>query len=228
MTLAQLVQVARAIIPNCKVDVVSDALLYLLLNDGVKDITVYTKCLPSNKKFNVTASQSEYVLSTVISDFLCPDKPGLYFNRGTTTVTNYFKLNPETLASLDSKYPLWRDRSDDEPMSYSIDGNILTVTPPPNASLTSGFWLYYIKKPVDMTQTTHYPFSGSTVEFSHLSIFDMAIIKYASWMINPMIGQETDASIAMQEYFKIREEKNSLYKRRPDISNVAQWQGKIC
>ena len=223
MTLENLRAFARAIIPGCKTDVVSNILLDQLLNAGVHDIAVYTKCLPTNKKFSAVASQGDilnpYIISTVIGDYLLPDKAGLWWNRGTVAAPDYKQLWPRTEAWLDKNRPNWRDIDDGDPQDYLIHGNNLIIIPAPDTALTDAFWLFYFKTPTTMANVASYPFSGSTTEFTHLSMFDLAIIKWVAWQIFPMLNKNQDANMSLAEYIKIREEKYSLYKRRPDISN---------
>jgi len=202
-------------IPGAKLQFVSDPVLELVLNEGVKDIAIYTACLKANKKFNVVAGQPEYNLSTVIGDYLVVDKPGLWWSNG----SKWCPVYPRTLKYLDTYRPNWRDAEDANPLDYSIDGDILTISPPPAVSLANGFWLYYGKQPTPMTEDGHYPFSGSGVELTHLSIFDFAIILFAKWKIEPMLNKDADANLSLQEYVREREEKFMLFKRRKDISS---------
>ena len=119
MILTNLRALCRSMIPGCKVDVVPDTVLDLLINEGVKDIAAYTKCLPTNKRFNAVASQgtalNPYVLSSVIGDYLVVDKPGLWWNQGTVAAPDYKKLNPRTQEWLDGNRPNWRDIDDGYP-----------------------------------------------------------------------------------------------------------------
>jgi hypothetical protein len=202
-------------IPGAKLQVISDPVLDLVLNEGVKDIASYTACLKANKKFNVVAGQPEYVLSTEISDYLTVDKPGLWWDNGTKWVPVW----PRTLKYLDENTPNWRDMENGVPRDYSIDGDILTVSPPPETALDNGFWLYYGKQPTPMTANEHYPFSGSTTELTHLSIFDFAIIAFAKWKIEPILNKDQDANLSMQEYYRVREEKFTQFKQRKDVAN---------
>ncbi len=223
MTLAQLKQIARAIIPGLKVSVTDDTFLELMLNEGVKDIAAYTVCLKTNKKINVVSGQYEYNLSTVLGDYLAVDKSGLWWNNGTI----WRPVNARTLKYFDEYKPNWRSLSNGSPLDYSIDADILTISPPPETTLTEGFWLYYGKKPTPMTNGAHYPFSGTTIEFTHLSIFDYAIVLYAKWKISPVLNKKEDANLSMQEYMNEREEKMNLLYRRLDIahSSDARLQG---
>lgn len=213
MTLAQIRQLARGMIPGAKIQVIDNATMDLILNEGVKDIASNTCCLKANKKFNVVASKFEYILSTVITDYFAVDKSGLWWNNGSV----YRPVYPRTLKWFDDNRLTWRNSGNATPLFYSIDGDILTVTPPPETTLTDGFWLYYGKKPVPMTEDTHYPFSGSTTELTHLSIFDFAIILFAKWKIEPILNKDADANLSMQEYLRERAEKENTFNKRRDI-----------
>jgi hypothetical protein len=213
MTLAQLRVLARGMIPGAKIQFVANDVLDLILNEGVKDIAANTCCLKTNKKFNVVASKFEYNLSAVLGDYLAVDKSGLFWSNGTV----YRPVYPKTLKWFDENRPTWRNAGNASPMEYSIDADTLTVTPPPAVSLTNGFWLYYGQKPLPMTEETHYPFSGSAVEYTHLSIFDFAIILFAKWKIEPMLNKDQDANLSMQEYLRERAEKENTFNKRRDI-----------
>ena len=143
------------------------------------------------------------------------DKPGLWWNNG----TKWMPMYPRTLKYLDEFHPGWRDLGDGTPARYSIDGDILTISPPPETTLADGFWLYYGQRPTQMSSGDHYPFSGTTTEFTHLSLFDMAIILYAKWKIEPMLNKKFDSQISIKEYNRERDEKDDLFYRRADLSN---------
>jgi hypothetical protein len=214
MTLKNLRAITRALCPTAKVNVVPDTTIDLFLNMGVNDIAAITRCLKANKKFNVTADDGEYDLVTELGDFLAPDSPGLWWNNG----DKWVQLKPRTLKWLDENRPNWRDLESGTPQDYSIDGNILTIVPAPDTSLTDGFWLYYGAKPPQMTEEGHYPFSGSNTEYPDLTIFDLAICYFARMMISPIINDKTNENISLQEYNKERNEKNALLGLRPDVS----------
>jgi hypothetical protein len=213
MTLAQLRQLSRGLIPGAKIQVIDNATMDLVLNEGVKDIATYTLCLKTNKKFTVTDGKFEYDLSTLIGDYLTPDKSGLWWNNGSV----WRQLNPVTLKYLDEFKTNWRSLGEASPMDYSIDGDILTLSPTPNTTLANGLWLYYAERPISMTEDSHYPFSGSATELTHLSIFDFAIILFAKMRLEPMLNKTADANLSMQEYIREREEKMNLLYRRKDV-----------
>lgn len=217
MTLTQLRIMAYATIPGLKQKVVDDTTVDLYINKGVIDVSAYTVCLKTNKKFAVVADQAKYNLSSVIGDYLTMDKPGLWWNSGTVALPNYKPLNPVTLKSLDNDRPNWRNLASGTPQDYSIDGDILTLVPAPETSLADGFLLYYGKKPIAMTNAAHYPFSGSTIEYSHLSIFDDAIILYVRSKLNPTMNKLNDENLTLKEYYSELESKLKVFKKRPDI-----------
>ena len=221
MTLANLITLSRAYIPGAKATVITDDVLKLIINSAVIDIAAYTRCLKKNKKFAVVADQSEYNLSSVIGDYLVADKPGLWWNDG----DQWMPLGASTLALLDKDRPIWRDEDSGDPEEYSINGDVLTTVPAPDTSLVDGFWLYYGGKPVDMVSNDQYPFTGSTTEYTHLSIFDWCIIKFVAWKVNPMLNKDQDATIFKVEYEQEREEKFIIFKSRPDISKDARMIG---
>ncbi len=215
MTLSQLRQLGRAMIPGSKG--IDNATFDLILNEGVNDVNTFVVCFKSNGKFNVTAGQSEYNLSIVLTNYLTPDKSCLWWNNGTMWKPVY----PRTLKWLDENVPNWRSLGNGTPLYYSVDGDVLTVSPPPQTTLASGFWFYYGKKATPMTQENHFPFSGTAVEFTHLSMFNMAIIKYLKWVLDPMLNKDGDANLSYQEYLRERAEKKALFERRIDIAHAS-------
>ena len=239
MTFGNLKLLARAMIPGLKTDVLPDIATSLItgidiiLNLAVRDIASYTACLPTNKKFDATAAQgsvsSPYIISTAIGNYLTMGGGGLWWNQGTSTSPSWKKLNPKTVEYLDENRSNWHEVAAGTPEDYAIDGDNLYVVPAPVSSLSSGFWMFYSKTPSDMSTTTHYPFSGTTTELSHLSIFDMAIIYYARWKSMPMLGKDVidNYGINQKLYHAEREEKFSLLKSNMDLAGQAVWQGPI-
>jgi hypothetical protein len=224
-------------VPSLKVDVLPNVTtatqvgLDLILNEGVKDIAAFTGCLSTNKKFNAVASQgtvaNPYIISTVIGNYLTMAGGGLCWNQGTVTVPQWKTLCPRTIEWMNDNKSNWREIADGTPEDYVIDGDNIIITPAPVASLTSGLWLFYGKAPTSMVADSSYPFTGSTVEMTHLSIFDMAIILFARNKISPMFNKVTDANITLLEYIKERKEKWELITKRDDLAQVVKFQGPL-
>ncbi len=219
MTLNNFRTLIRMFFPNAKINPVTNPALDLIINAGVLDIATYTACLKANTTFNVTAEDDTYNLSSEISDFLVMDKPGLWWNAGSASSSDWKKVYSRTLKWLDLKRPTWRDEGSDDPLDCSIDGDIITVVPKPDTTLADGFKIYYGKKPTPMSAGGHYSFSGTTTELSNLSVFDDAIIEYALWKLRKAFNKGEDSyRLGENAYLRVREEKFSLWKRRPDIS----------
>jgi len=214
MTHAELKSLARGFIPGAKAQIITEPVLTLILNQGIKNIAAYTACLKANKKFTITANQAEYALSTVIGDYLVTDKSGLWWFG-----TQWKKLNPRTLAWLDENRPNWRDLDAGDPQEYFIDSDILTLVPAPDTTLADGLWLYYGKAPVPMAEETDYPFSGDSTELTHLSIFDDAILEYAEWRVNPILNKDQTEDITEGQFKRAREEAFTIFKKRRDIGS---------
>ena len=166
------------------------------------------------------------MLPSIIT-LLAPDKPGLWWNAGTIAAPDFKKLNPRTLAWLDDNRPNWRNLASGTPQDYSIDGDIITLVPAPVSALAGSLWLYYAKKPTDMSADGHYPFSGITTEYPQLSIFDEAILRYAKWKVQESLNKDGADNFRVLEnaYKTAREEAKGMFQRRPDISHIAMLQG---
>jgi hypothetical protein len=237
MILRDLRNLARMVIPSLSTSVMPNLTtatqigLDLILNEACKDIAAFTGCLPTNKKFNAIASQGDasnpYIISTVIGNFLTMAGGGLAWNAGSATVPQWKTLNPRTIEWMNENRSNWREIADGTPEDYIVDGNNLIVVPAPVSSLTEGFWLFYGKIPTVMSVEGAYPFSGSTVELTHLSPFDMSIIYYARMVISPAFNLQTNENLSLAQYMKERQEKWSLIKSRPDLAQVAKWQGNL-
>ena len=219
MTLENFIKRVRQSIPTATAQVADDVDIIAVLNQGVIDVTSQSGCLKSNKKFDVVSGQSEYVLSSVIGDYLNVDKSGLWWNNG----TDFREVYPRTLEALDQQIPNWRTLTDGDPRWYSIDGDIITIVQTPSTSLTQGFWLYYIKSPVAMANPTDNSFVGSGIALPQLSIFDEAIIRYAVWKISPMLTKDTLLDITEQAYLKELARQINNYNNRRDLGSDAKF-----
>lgn len=214
MNFGNLKILARACVPAAKANKIDDVQLALILNNGKNDVALKTICLKKNEKFDAVAEQKEYLLSTVLTDFLIIDKSGLWWSNG----SQYRQLEPYTLKKLDEDFPYWRDASSGSPQRYSIDGNVITVHPKPNITLTSGFWIYYGAKSLSMSADSDYTFSGS-IEIPHLSILDDAILDYWKWQAYKITGEKEDViRAAKDDYLREIEDKIFLLNKRIDIS----------
>ena len=141
MTLQNLRNLARMVIPSLKTDVVPNVTtatqigLDLVLNEGVKDIAAFTGCLPTNKKFNAVASQgtvaNPYKISSVANDYLTMNGGGLAWNAGTAAVPQWKTLNPQTIEWMNENRSNWREIAAGTPEDYLIDNDNIIIVPAP-------------------------------------------------------------------------------------------------
>jgi len=224
MTLDNLKILARAYVPGAKTNVVSDTVVELILNNGAVEVAALTICLKTNKKFNVVADQREYLLSSVLGDFLVMDDPGVWWNDG----TSWKQLHPKTMKWLDENRMNWRNEASGDPMYYYQENDTIGFHPKPDTTLTEGFHIYYGRKPVLMTAAEHYAFEGIT-EITHLSILDEAILYYFKWKVQPALNKDSADDFRRNEYaFKTEVAlKKAMLARRPDMSasRYTQMQG---
>ncbi len=219
MTLDNFRTLLRAYVPGAKIKVVDNTLLTLLINKGCDDFNSFGMLLPTDKKFDVKSEQMKYDIKTeVADDYVTMDRPGIWWNAGTATVTNWVQIDPVTEKWLDKYHTNWRDESSSDPLYYFIKKGKLNIFPKPKTALTNGFWLYYGQASVNMTLGTHYPFTGSTSELTHLRDADDVIIDYVRWKLSRPLGKIATGVLNKQEYENIRQEKLDLINRRIDIS----------
>jgi len=226
MLLSTIRTLSRLYVPKGKLSVISNTVLDLLANNAIVDVAAKAVCLKTNSAFTITADQSEYSLSVVITDFLVPDKPGLWWNSGTTAAPAWKKLTPYTLAKLDEDFPTWRDHDSSDPQRYSIDGDVLTLDPPPDTTLANGLKLYHGALPPTLATATNHTFSNTTVLFPRLEIFNEAILKYIYWKLSPIVGETpVETKLKEEEYYRELSSKIGLFKKRPDITPYSKMGG---
>ena len=219
MTLDEFRTLIRAYVPGAKISVINNTILTLLINKGVDDVNSFGMLLKKDKQFDVKAEQADYDIFTEIADdFLTMDRPGIWWNAGTATSTNWIQLLPKTEKWLDIYHTNWRDESSSDPIYYTGKTGKFTVFPKPDTALTGGFWIYYAKASINMTLGTHFPFTGSTSELTFLRDMDDPIIDYVRWKLQRPLGKEATGIITEKQYKDNRLEKLDLINRRIDIS----------
>lgn len=218
MTLDNFRTLIRMYVPSAKIRVISNTLLDVLINKGVDDVNMEGACWQGNKKFNVVAEENSYVMSSEIDDFIEFDNAGLWWNDGTASALDWKRLDSMSRRTLDDQYPQWKNEDSDSPLRVVLEGDNLLINPTPNTTIDEGFWAFYIKKPVIMSASGHYPFSGSTTEIGSLSKLDDAIIDYVRWKLSTPLGNDQKGVMTEQQYKQSRSEKILLLNRRMDIS----------
>jgi len=215
MNFANLKTLSRGYVPQAKVNVISNTNRDIILNEGARKVARLTKCLPVNETFNVVADQREYDLSSVVTRYLLPDKPGLWwYDSG-----EWVQMIPKTKKWLDRHKPNWRDSSSGNPYYYYIDGDTLGLEPPPDTAGTDYFKFYFFQKPQQMSSNAHYPF-GYDTEISRLAGLSEAILLYWRWKALRIVGKAkgNEIIIAKKDFYEEITIQSKLLEERPDIS----------
>lgn len=219
MTLDDFRTLIRAYVPGAKISVINNTILNLLINKAVDDVNSFGGLLLTDKTFDVEAEKMDYdILTDVADDFATMDRPGIWWNAGTSSVTNWIQIDPKTEKWLDIFHTNWRDESSSDPKYYVYKNGKVKIFPKPKTALDDGFWIYFVQTSAYMTLGTHYPFSGSTSELTHLRDMDDPIIDYVRWKLARPLGKTAVGVINKQEYEDVRREKMEIVKRRVDIS----------
>lgn len=190
--------------------------LTALLNEGVFEVNALTKVYKGYKDIDIVAEQQIYQLSVVDTEFMGMDKPGVFFKDSNGDWCNVY---PKTLTWLATRYPGFLNaESAAVPRWYWQDGDDLGFYNKPDASQTAGARIYRIKKPTNMGNDDHYPFSGSAIELVALRPLDDAILAYARWKLAPAFGKVTDVDMRRREFLDECRRGVKLIRRRPDMT----------
>jgi hypothetical protein len=195
--------------------VVSDANILIITNLVCSEFLDATEALPTYKDFNCVANQQVYSISTNITDFMRMDKMGVWWY---DSVNKFWKeLKPRTLEWIIEVEPTWINRDAGAPLYYWQQGDDIGLHPKPDTSYASGIRCYYFKQSVDMSSTTHYPFSGSTTQYPFLKQYDETIVDGVRYKILQMVGKANLAEEAKLMFFTKCSSIKGFLKERVDL-----------
>ena len=230
MTLAELKQVIRAMVPSANKAKVSDTFLDTLVNKAVTRVNSDGKVLRTEKYFDVNEGQRTYDLATLLTDYVLIGEGGLWLNKGTEASPNYQQLDAVDRNYLNRWFPGWVNLGNGNPNRYIVETNKIHLDQKASTTLTNGLWLPdYVKKPTPMTDDSHYPFSGSETEYAFLEPLDDVIIAYVRWILKHSVGTDEKGIMTQQEYEIQLRVQMKMVKRRPDYkSNTTnyRWRGR--
>lgn len=218
MTRGELKDMFFAEVASAKPAKFTDTVLDNIFKRAARDLAIYGVLLPTDSKFAAVADQSQYNLSSVLTNYLTPDRPGLWWNSGTVSVPSYKQLDAVTVEWMDINRRNWRDAEAGEPQVYWIEKNVLNVWPKPEDSLTDAFWFYYGQGAYNVGSDDEYFFYGTT-ELPHLAIFDDALLSFAKWKSLGGLDKKDDYMAAEKAYYREREEKCGLANRNLGVNN---------
>jgi hypothetical protein len=217
MTLAEFISRIRLQVPNIGQTGVTDVALTALINSGVDAVNALCKVYSGYTHFNIEANKRVYDLSLDVPTFLGRDKRGLFIKDASD---DWQDVIPKSEAWLSETHPDYLNASSVLlPKYYYIKGDELGFYPPPSTSKTSGARLYHLKKGNRMTNDSHYPFSGTTVEITAFEPLNDAILCYCRWKLAPAYGQNTDTDLLYREYLLECQRGAKQVRRAPDLLN---------
>ncbi len=220
MTRAELKQMIRAMVPSATKAKVPDTLLNTLVNKGVREVNSTGKLLRAEKYFDAEEGVRTYDMSAILSDFALIGDGGVWHNKGTVASPYYQQMFSVDRNYLNKWYKGWVNSSNGNPTQYFIEVNNIVLDQKPSETLTDGLWMPdYVKKPVDMTNDNHYPFSGSTIEYAFFEPLDDAIIAYVRWMLKHSVAADAKGIATQSEYQNLLGTQLKMVKRRPDYKS---------
>lgn len=224
MKLSEFRSELREMVPGATKAKISDTRLNVLINNAVKVVNYEGKILRAEKYFDALIDIKTYELATTIDDYVLIGEGGLWYNRGSVASPEYEQLDAVDRMYLDKRYPNWVNADSGRVNYYFIEVNNLIVSTAPPATLTNGFYMPdYVKKPVNMTNDDHYPFTGSETEYAFLQPLDDAISAYVRWKLKYSVGSDQKGIATQQEYQSLLNLQLKLVKRRPDFINSRKY-----
>lgn len=208
----------RSMVPSANKGAVNDTLLEMLINKGVREVNILTSAYIDEAYFNIQADVKIYNIRDEAADFVGIGPSGIWMNKGSAASTDWRQLDGVTRDYLDKMYPNWINASSGTPLKYSVKSGQFIIYPANDEDLTNGFWLPdYVKKSNDMTDDTHFPFTGSEDELTDLEPLDDAIIDYVRWHLKHSVGSDQEGLVTRAEFEKVVKERKRVINQRPDI-----------
>jgi len=226
MTQADMITFSRLIIPEISsTDVISDANLLIILNRGCNEFIKETDGIPTSALFDLVTNLEEYSLTTYVSDYSKMRKEGIWIYNSQNS--KWQELDAWTLVDIANKFPTWLSMSAGLPLRYTQEGNIITLNPKASSTYAGTDYLkiFYYARSVDMSNNSHYPFSGTTTQYTHLAEYEEVPIEYVRYRVKQMLGMNAAAEEAKQVfYLKCADIKRDL-KYRADLIRKTTAQG---
>ena len=233
MTLSQLLMWCNGIVPEADETVIPSSSSTLLsklniLNEGAKEFALLTRCFPREKKFNVTANNYTYSLSSNVPDFLEMREEGIWHYRSDASTTLWDRLKPTTVRELDQTFSSWRvQAANDFVRNYWQDGDTIGLFYTPSTTIANGLWIYYYGASSDMSLTTHYPFTGTTTEDPRLAPYEKYLLIYYKSIALGILGYRDDAAKELALFAGLAAKAKAELNSRRDIAQEAQAKPKV-
>lgn len=179
-----------------------------LLNDAERDFNNRTRILEGKLVTDVIQGQSEYPLPSnwLSTRALFVNNPDDLGNQ------NWYRIQPTNLEKNAQENPNFLDSdptAQDNPRTYMIWNNILTLLPIPETTVTGGMVMFFRAKPIPITDPTQ--------DINIDDTFKDALVNYMLWKAWKKEKEQALAKDAQADYSDgIREGRKFVKKRSAD------------
>ena len=226
MNFGELKNLSRSYTPQAKTSAISLATMGQIINAAVADVALRGRFIRTYGDFNSVTGTAKYNLSANLTRFLALDDGGVYFDDG-----NGFKpLDPVTVAKMKNDFPSFQSDEGSVPLRYYILGDDLHVHPAVETGAADKIRVYFVQRPVIMTDDTHYPFhvdGSQTTEMERLEILSESILLYVESRFLKILSEKQESILKYQEYIADLNAKILMINGRPDLSSsrLSKFQG---
>jgi len=203
MTLDEMIEEFRYLMPGAKSTVMNDTRVTTLLNRGVRKCNEIAQIYGDDDTIDLAEGIYKYSISEELPTMLDIDKSGCWFLDG----TKWRKVYPKTEKWMDENIQNWRDVVADS-NAYGntryvwTKGDDIYIYPAPDEAITGGLKVYFLVDPTDMSNGSNYPWHNTTTEIKRLRPMDDAIIAYARWKSSATLGKDSKGALTQQEFRK--------------------------
>lgn len=166
-----------------------------LINEGALDMAKRCDALILSATWSAVASAQTYALSgstPKVINFLDIYWPanGLIYTQSSGNVRTCpadFTFTSES--RLDVDFPGWQNNSASDTLqhaylTFETDGTLSLGVNPKSETTTPIFKLYYTSRGTNMTDSGHYPWTGSTTNLTHTEPYQKGCAFYALWQLH--------------------------------------------
>jgi len=141
--------------------------------------------------------------------------------------TKWTQLDPTTIPYLNQHFPNWLNNDSSLPRRYSLDGDIITLNPKASSTYagTNYLKLFYFKRSIDMSDDSHYPFSGSTTQYPHLAAYEETLVDYVRYRVKKILKKDASAEEAKTMFYSKCTDIKTKLKYRPDLIQHVRAEG---
>ena len=217
MTKSDLLSLARVYIPEAPSTVVSDANVLIILNNAAQEFVERTDALPTFSDFDITSDTIRYALSTVVPTYLRMRKEGIWWYDNSDT--RWDQIDSTTGAEMNRRYSTWLNDTAGRPQRSWIEGDFIYVHPKGDDT-DDDIRIYHYAKSTDMSDDSHYPFTGSTTQYSWLAPYEKDLLDY--YKARVLIDVLGGTKITKGQYFE-----SKFYSKCEEVKRKLQYRADL-